>query len=207
MKAPTSFVEILGRRLDYRLLPASGAGRPTLVFLHQGLGSASMWRAVPETLAQRTGCAALVYSRAGYGWSDAAAEPRAADFMLVEGQAILPALLAALDLADVILIGHSDGGTIALAYLAAGHKARGAIVAAPHVIDEEITWRAIAAQLAQWPDGALRARLARHHRDADRMFRSWAGIWLAPEFRAWSIANLLPAITVPLLAIQGHDDP
>jgi len=166
-----------------------------------------MWRAVPETLARRTGCAALVYSRAGYGWSDPADEPRRPDFMLDEARTVLPALLAKLGLADVILVGHSDGGTIALAYLASGHRARGAIVAAPHVIDEAITWQAIVAQLAQWPDGTLRARLARHHRDADAMFRSWAGVWLAPDFRGWSIAALLPAITVPLLAIQGFDDP
>ncbi len=200
------FVALGDRRLEVQFIAAPHESRPVLVFLHQGLGSVTMWRDVPSALAQRTGCAALVYSRFGYGWSDPAPEPRSPDFMLSEGTDVLPALLSSLGLGDVILVGHSDGATIALAYLAAGHAARGAIVAAPHVLDEEITWRAIAAQQAAWDGGTLRRRLARHHRDADAMFRSWAAIWLAPEFRGWSIVPRLPAVTVPLLAIQGVDD-
>jgi pimeloyl-ACP methyl ester carboxylesterase len=200
------FVAVGGRKLEYALIPPARKGGPTLVFLHQGLGSVSMWRDVPQRLAERTGCATLVYSRFGYGWSDPAPEPRRPDFMLDEGREVLPALLRAIGIEDVILVGHSDGGTIASAYLAAGYRARGAIIVAPHLFDEEITRAAIERQSADWPDGALRARLARHHRDPDAMFRSWAAIWLAPEFRGWSIAPLLPAVTVPLLAIQGDAD-
>lgn len=199
-------VAVGGHRLECDLIPPQRDRLPALVFLHQGLGSVSMWRDVPQWLADRTGCSALVYSRLGYGWSDPAPEPRCPDFMLVEGRAVLPELLARLGLSDVILVGHSDGGTIALAFLAAGHRARGAILVAPHVFDEEITRSAIERQSAEWPNGVLRRRLARHHRDPDAMFRAWAKIWLSPEFRGWSIAPLLPAVTVPLLAIQGIDD-
>src|SRR5579885_280096 len=200
------FVAVGGHRLEYEIIPARHAVAPTLVFVHQGLGSLSMWRDAPRRLAARTGCAALVYSRLGYGWSDPAPEPRPPDFMLQEGRVVLPALLAALGRDDIVPVGHSDGGTIALAYLAAGHPARGAILAAPHVMDEAITHRAIARQSAEWPESALRRRLVRHHRDADAMFRSWADVWLSPAFRGWTIAPLLPQVTVPLLAIQGDAD-
>jgi pimeloyl-ACP methyl ester carboxylesterase len=200
------FVDVGGHRLEYELIAARRDRLPALVFLHQGLGSVSMWREAPSRLAERTGCAALVYSRLGYGWSDPPPAPRSPDFMLSEGRAVLPELLEKLGLSDVILVGHSDGGTIALAYLAAGHRARGAILVAPHVFDEEVTRSAIAQQSAEWSDGALRRRLARHHRDPDAMFRSWAEVWLSPGFRGWTIAPLLPAVTEPLLAIQGFDD-
>jgi pimeloyl-ACP methyl ester carboxylesterase len=199
----TEFVALAGRRVEI----ARAAGRaPTLVFLHQGLGSVSMWRDFPALLAARTGCGALVYSRLGQGNSDPEPGPRAPDYLLREGRESLPALLGALGIGDAILVGHSDGATIALAYLAAGHKALGAVVAAPHVFDEEITWRAIERQREDWSSGTLRARLARHHRDVDAMFGAWASFWLAPEFRDWSIVPLLPRIRVPLLAIQGDDD-
>jgi pimeloyl-ACP methyl ester carboxylesterase len=181
-------------------------GAPTLVFLHEGLGSLSMWRDFPARLSQRTGCGTLVYSRLGHGGSDPETLPRPADFLLTHGREVLPSLLAELGVSDVVLVGHSDGGTIALTYLAAGHPARGAIVAAPHVLDEPVTWRAIAEQRTRWGDGKLRVRLARHHRDPAATFEGWTGQWLAPEFRNWSILPLLPAIRVPLLAVQGVDD-
>lgn len=200
------FIAIAGRRLEFDLIAAPSAGRPTLIFLHQGLGSLSMWRDVPHRLAERTETAALVYSRLGYGWSDPAPERWPDDFMLREGRETLPALLAALGIKDVILVGHSDGATIALAYLAAGHAARGAVAVAPHVFDEAITYEAIACQRADWETGALRRRLKRHHRDTDRMFASWSGIWLAPQFRNWSIVPSLAAIRAPLLVIQGAED-
>ncbi|HUZ73912.1 MAG TPA: alpha/beta hydrolase [Stellaceae bacterium] len=200
------FVAVFGHRLEYRFVPARRAAMPVLVFLHQGLGSVSMWRDVPERLAECTGCAALVYSRQGHGWSDPAAAPHRPEFMLVEGRTVLPELLARLGCDDVILVGHSDGGTIALAYLAAGHRARGAIVVAAHVRDEAITRDAIAAQRRNWDEGTLRRRLQRHHRDVDALFHAWAEIWLSPEFHSWSIAPLLSRIAVPLLVMQGHDD-
>jgi pimeloyl-ACP methyl ester carboxylesterase len=198
-------VAIDGRRYD-SVLTRAPAGAPTLVFLHQGLGSVSMWRDFPALLAARCRCGALVYSRLGHGSSDPEPGPRPPDFLLTHGQETLPALLAQFGLDDVVLVGHSDGGTIALTYLAAGHRARGAIVVAPHVLDEPVTWRAIAEQRASWGDGKLRLRLARHHRDPAAAFEGWTSQWLAPEFRNWSILPLLPAIRAPLLAVQGEDD-
>jgi pimeloyl-ACP methyl ester carboxylesterase len=200
-----SFWERDGRRFDYALTPPQ-AGAPTLVFLHEGLGSVSMWRDFPTRLATCAGCGALVFSRLGHGQSDPEAGPRPPDFLVSEGRATLPALLAGLGLLDVVLVGHSDGGTIALTYLGSGQRARGAIVVAPHVVDEEVTWRAIKRQRAAWPDGRLRAGLARHHRDPDAAFAGWSGHWLSPEFRGWSIVPMLRAITVPLLAVQGAED-
>ncbi len=200
-----TFIAVGGRRYDHVLGPAP-AGAPVLVFLHQGLGSISMWRDFPARLAARAGCGMLVYSRLGHGNSDPEPGPRPLDFLVTHGRDTLPALLAQLGLDDIILVGHSDGGTIALAYLAAGHRARGAIVVAPHSFDEEVTWRAIEQQRAAWPDGRLRAGLARHHRDAAATFEGWAGQWLSPSFRGWSIVELLPQIRVPLLAVQGEDD-
>lgn len=201
------YVTAGGRRLEYRLLPGDGTpGRPVLVFLHQGLGSAAMWRDTPKRLAERTGCPALVYSRYGYGRSDVLDAPRRPDFMIAEGRDVLPEVLEALDLADVLLVGHSDGATVALAYLSAGHAARAAVVAAPHVFDEEATWRAIEAQAGTWGRDGLRERLARYHRDADAMFRGWADVWLRPEMRGWTMVPGLANIRCPLLAVQGVDD-
>ena len=200
-----TFIAVDGRHYDHFLGPAP-AGAPVLVFLHQGLGSISMWRDFPARLAARAGCGMLVYSRLGHGNSDPEPGPRPIDFLVTHGRDTLPALLARLGLDDVVLVGQSDGGTIALTYLAAGHPARGAIVVAPHVLDEPATWRAIAEQRASWGDGKLRLRLARHHRDPAAAFEGWTGHWLAPAFRNWSIVPLLAAVRAPLLAVQGEDD-
>lgn len=205
--AHDDFATAGGARLAYRLLPGDGiAGRPTLVFLHQGLGSISMWRDFPARLSARTGCPALVYSRYGHGGSDVLAAPRRTDFMQVEGGRVLPELLGVLGLRDVLLVGHSDGATIALHYLAAGHAARAAVVVAPHVFDEETTWRPIERLRAAWGTDGLRERLAKHHRDAERTFMGWADVWLAPGMRGWTMVPALAAIRCPLLAIQGEDD-
>lgn len=174
--------------------------------LHQGLGCAQMWREFPARLAERTGCGVLTYSRYGHGQSDVVKEPRPRDFMIVEGAEVLPQVLAERRLQEVVLIGHSDGGTAALVYAASGQPLRGAIVVAPHVRDEDITRRAIEKQRADWPGSRLRTRLARYHRDADAMFHSWADAWLSPAMRGWSIEPLLGRIRAPLLAIQGDRD-
>jgi pimeloyl-ACP methyl ester carboxylesterase len=200
-----SHLALGARRLEYALEPAP-PGAPTLVFLHEGLGSLSMWRDFPARLAERAGCGALVYSRFGHGRSDPETGPRGRDFFRREARETLPAIRAALGLEDVVLVGHSDGGTIALCHLASGFAARGAIVAAPHTFDEEMTWRAIEQQRASWAGGALKARLARHHSDPDATFAAWADHWLDEKFRGWSIVAELCAITVPLLVLQGQDD-
>lgn len=165
-----------------------------------------MWREFPARLAERTGCGVLTYSRYGYGESDVITGPRPPEFMVVEGAEVLPQVLAQRGLEDVVLIGHSDGGTVALVYAAHGHPLRAAIVVAPHVRDEEITWRAIGQQRAEWAGSRLRERLARYHRDPDATFYSWADVWLSPQLRGWSIEPLLPRIRVPLLAVQGDRD-
>jgi pimeloyl-ACP methyl ester carboxylesterase len=196
-----------GHRLEYRLLPGGGApGRPVLVFLHQGLGCIGMWRDFPAQVAVRTGCAALVYSRYGYGGSDAVAAPRPTDFMIREGRDVLPELLAALALDDVLLVGHSDGATVALAYLAAGHPARAGIVVAPHVFDEARTLDAIESHAATWGSDGLRERLARYHSGVDTMFRSWVDVWRRPAMRGWTMVPSLANIRCPVLAIQGEGD-
>jgi pimeloyl-ACP methyl ester carboxylesterase len=196
-----------GRRLEYRMFPGDGAaGRPVLVFLHEGLGSVAQWRDAPAAVAARTGCPALAYSRHGYGQSDPLTAPRPADFMRTEGREVLPEVLRALGLADVLLVGHSDGATIALEYLAAGHPARAAIVLAPHVLDEAQTWRPIEKLVGTWGRDGLRERLARYHRDPDGAFRGWADVWLSPGMRQWDLLPRLAAIRSPILAIQGEDD-
>ena len=196
-----------GHRLEYRLLPGDGTrGRPTLVFLHQGLGCIGMWRDFPAQVVERTGCPALVYSRYGYGGSEVVREPRPTDFMIVEGRDVLPELLVALGLDDVLLVGHSDGATVALAYLAAGHPARAGIVVAPHVFDEARTLDAIVDHAAAWGTDGLRERLGRYHADVDAMFRSWADVWRLPAMRGWTMVPSLAGVRVPLLAIQGEGD-
>jgi pimeloyl-ACP methyl ester carboxylesterase len=154
----------------------------------------------------RAQCGALVFSRFGHGNSDPETAPRGPDFFKREARVTLPALFDALGVADIVLVGHSDGGSIALCYLAAGGAARGAIVVAPHTFDEAVTWRAIAAQHAAWGEGALRGRLQRHHRDVDATFHAWANHWLDSGFRGWTIVPELAAIDRPILAIQGEDD-
>jgi pimeloyl-ACP methyl ester carboxylesterase len=202
----SGFFVACGHRLEYHWVAARRPGLPVLVLLHQGLGSAAMWRDFPVRLTERTGCGALAFSRYGYGASDVAHGARSPDFLVAEGAEALPEVLAQRGLDDVILIGHSDGGTAALCYAAYVGRLRAAIVVAPHVRDEEITWRAIEQQRAQWAEGSLRGRLARYHRDPDAMFYSWADTWLSPQARGWSIEPLLPRIRVPLLAIQGDRD-
>jgi pimeloyl-ACP methyl ester carboxylesterase len=193
--------------IEYRFAPAHAHAGRTIVFLHEGLGSASMWRDFPERLTDATGCRALVYSRLGYGGSEGLAGPRSADFMHVEALTVLPELLDRLEIRAPVLFGHSDGGSIALIHAAAASRKVEAVIAlAPHVMVEPITLRSIAAARRAFQDGDLRQRLARYHHDPDGAFRGWCDIWLAPEFAAWSIEDLLPAIGCAVLAIQGEED-
>jgi pimeloyl-ACP methyl ester carboxylesterase len=180
--------------LDPRLESARIDGAaPTLVLLHEGLGSLSAWRDFPAELAAATGNAALVFSRAGYGQSPPKPGPWPVSFMHDEAAA-----LALGD--DVILVGHSDGASIALLY-AAARPVRALVLEAPHVFVEDKT----VASIARLGD-EVRARLARHHARADALFAAWRGVWLSPEFRAWNIEALLPRVRVPTLVIQGADD-
>ncbi len=200
-------IAIGGRELEFVQSAAARPGLPTLVFLHEGLGSLALWRGVPEAIAARTGCGAFVYSRYGNGFSTPLAEARDPRYMHDEALSTLPALLDAVEIDDAILIGQSDGGSIALIF-AAEHPgiARGLVLEAPHVFVETLSVESIAAVKAQYERGELRGRMARHHADADRTFYGWNDVWLAPEFAGWNARDAVRRLTVPTLALQGLDD-
>lgn len=196
------------------------AQRPTLVFLHEGLGSVALWRNWPQQLCQRLGLPGLVYSRQGYGQSDprpdVRGEPRSVngvahgrlrpDYMHHEALSVLPELLRQCGIAHALLLGHSDGGTIALLH-ASQHPVAACIVMAPHVMVEDISVQAITAAREAYEHGPLRQRLAPFHAEVDGAFWQWNDVWLSPAFRSYDIRPELPGITAPLLAIQGEDDP
>jgi pimeloyl-ACP methyl ester carboxylesterase len=201
------FVTVGNQHLEYALIPPRDAAAPTLVLLHEGLGSLAMWRDFPARLAAATGLATLVYSRLGYGKSDPLAAPRRVDYMHEEALETLPALRDALAIADPILVGHSDGASIALIHAGAGRfPVRGLILEAPHVFVEDVSVASIAAAKEAYATTDLRARLARYHDDVDGAFRGWNDIWLAPAFRDWNIESSLAGVRCPTLVIQGADD-
>ena len=186
--------------LDVRYEPGPG---PTLVFLHEGLGSVGLWRGFPDAVRGSLGNrATLVYSRHGYGRSASAVLPRPIDFMHHESDVVLRDLLDRHAIAEPVLIGHSDGASIALLYAGAGHRVNAVVAIAPHVFVEDQTVRSIAALR----DTDLRSRMARHHDDANAMFDGWTHAWLRPEFRAWNITGRLPGIGCPTLLVQGSED-
>jgi pimeloyl-ACP methyl ester carboxylesterase len=194
-------------RLEIAEIPALRADAPALVFLHEGLGSVSMWRDFPARLAARTGARAVIYSRSGYGKSEKLSAKRRTDYMHREALDVLALLLETLAIADPILIGHSDGASIALIHAGGGGRVKALILEAPHVFVEDVTVASIAEAKMAYATTDLRQRLARYHDDVDGAFRGWNDIWLDPDFRAWNIAEFLPRIRCPVLAIQGEDDP
>ena len=200
---------IRGQRLEVvRLTPAvARPNAPTLVFLHEGLGSVSMWRDFPQRVADATGCPALVYSRLGYGRSEPIAQARPVRYMHDEALVTLPALLDAMHVHAPILFGHSDGGSIALIHAGgAARPVRAVIAMAPHVMVEEISVTSIAQAKTAYQTTELPKRLAKYHDHVDSAFCGWNDIWLHPEFRDWNIEEYLPRIASPILAIQGLDD-
>ncbi len=201
------FLKVAGRNLAYGWQGDEG-GKPVLVFLHEGLGSIRQWRDFPAQVARATGCRALVYDRYGYGQSDVLQEPRrTVRFMHEEGLASLPALLSLLKIEDPILIGHSDGASIALIHAGAGHKVRGVAAMAPHVFIEPVCLSSIRKARETFESTDLPEKLGRYHRDARKTFYGWAEVWLDPEFEGWDIReDYLPQVRCPVLAIQGRDD-
>ncbi|MBX2803055.1 MAG: alpha/beta hydrolase [Myxococcales bacterium] len=185
-----------------------GAGPgPLLVFLHEGLGSARHFKDFPEIVARACGCPTLVYSRRGHGSSPPLSAPRRPAFMHDAATDELAPLLADHD-GPRILIGHSDGASIALLYAALVHDPAllGVVAIAPHVFVESVCVDAITQLRRDFPDSSVRRRLGRYHADVDHTFFAWADIWLDPQFRSWNIESALQRVDVPVLVIQGTDD-
>jgi pimeloyl-ACP methyl ester carboxylesterase len=202
------FLQIGGARLECRWIGPGPEEAPTIVFLHEGLGSVSTWRDFPDALAAETGCGALVYSRAGYGASDPIPLPRPVRFMHDEAQ-VLREVLTHAGIRQPILLGHSDGASIAL--IAAGTAPipglRALVLEAPHVFAEPYGLESIARIADEYRTTNLRERLARHHgANVDTAFWGWNGVWLHPDFRAWNIEDVLPGVAVPTLIVQGEND-
>jgi pimeloyl-ACP methyl ester carboxylesterase len=206
--AGPDFLQVDGVRLEVRWIGPLPEEAPTLVFLHEGLGSASLWRNFPDRLSAETGCGSLIYSRAGYGKSDPVPLPRPIRFMHDEA-AILPRVLAAAGVRDSILIGHSDGASISLIHAGSAPTPglRGLILEAPHVFTESHGLASIAKIGEAYLSTDLRERLARHHgANVDVAFRGWNDVWLDPEFEAWNLEEFLPRISMPILVLQGEED-
>ena len=200
------FATITDRQIEYRMIPGDLA-RPTLVLLHEGLGSLALWRDFPDKLAGRLGARALIYSRFGYGQSDGLIAPRTSRFMHEEALEVLPALLDEFHIERPLLIGHSDGASIALIHAAAVERpVAGLVLMAPHVFVEPETVASIARIRETYRETDLQARLAKYHARVDDAFLGWADTWLRPEFLAWSIEDLVAGVSRPMLLIQGRDD-
>lgn len=198
---------VQGVQLECRWAGEGAPERPVIVLLHEGLGSASMWKGFPERLAHCTGSRVFAYSRQGYGQSDPAPGPREPGYMHHEGQTVLGAVLAEAGIERPILFGHSDGASIALLYAAAHPDAvAGLVLEAPHVFVEPITVRNIAVAKTLFETTDLEQKLARYHRDPAHAFWGWNAIWLDQRFLEWNIEAELSAIRCPLLLIQGLDD-
>lgn len=206
-ETPKSPLEIDGVALEYACWGPSPDAAPTLVMLHEGLGSVAQWRDFPQVLAQATGMGVFAYSRQGYGQSDLVDLPRPLDFMTREA-GTLGRVLDTIGFQRGILFGHSDGATIAAIHTGGteDHRVRGLILMAPHFFAEPAGLDGIRAARVAYETGDLKAKLARHHRDVDTAFYGWNDTWLNPEFATWNVAETIDYFRVPVLAIQGHDD-
>jgi pimeloyl-ACP methyl ester carboxylesterase len=201
-------VQAAGRSLNYEWIGSERRDKPVLVFLHEGLGSIRQWRDFPERVSQATGCRALVYDRYGYGNSELLKEERrTVRFMHDEALASLPELLSRLKIENPVLIGHSDGASIALIHAGAGHAVRGVVAMAPHVFIEPVCLSSIRKAAKTFETTDLPQKLGRYHRDARKTFYGWADVWLDPEFERWDIReDYLPKVSCLVLGIQGEND-
>ena len=181
---------------------------PTLILLHEGLGCIALWRSFPVKLAAHSGCGVFVYSRRGYGASDTVTLPRPLDYMTNEAEA-LSGILDALQIKKAVLLGHSDGASIASIYAGSvqDHRVRGLILMAPHFFVEPISIKAIEKARTEYDSGALKEKLGKYHQDVDAAFNGWCDTWLDNKFRSWNIADNIDYLRIPVLAIQGTDDP
>jgi pimeloyl-ACP methyl ester carboxylesterase len=216
LKTENFFLTVQGKKLEVQRLVSDVPGKPTIVFLHEGLGSVSAWRDFPAQLAEKTGCSAVVYSRYGYGNSEALSEPRNSHYLHDEALHALPELLTKLSVENLILLGHSDGASIALIYCGANgasangaganRRVRGLIVIAPHVFIEHTSVTGVAAAKVAFETTDFAEKLARHHRNTESAFLGWSNIVLNPDFHSWNIEEYVSRIACPVLAVQGVDD-
>ena len=205
----TGFLAVGSTELEYRMIGPRPDTAPTIVMLHEGLGSVTAWGDFPSALAQRTDAGVFVYSRAGYGKSSAITLPRPLDYMQREATEVMPKLLDAIGFRRGILLGHSDGATIAAYYAGSvqDHRVRGVILLAPHFFTEPDGLAEIARITEAYGSTDLRTKLSRHHADVDAAFKGWSGAWLDPGFRSFDTTDALAYIRVPVLVIQGSADP
>jgi pimeloyl-ACP methyl ester carboxylesterase len=206
--SPTGFLRIGASDLEYRMIGPLPPDAPTIVMLHEGLGSANLWGDFPEKLQAATGAGIFLYSRAGYGASTPAKLPRPVDYMHTEALDVLPKLLDQIGFRRGLLLGHSDGASIAAIYSGShqDHRVEGVVMIAPHFIVEDISVASIAGIKTAYETTELKAKLARWHRDVDNAFYGWNGAWLDPAFRNWDISEYLAYIRVPVAILQGVDD-
>lgn len=206
--ADTGFLDLPPTRLEYRMIGPRPDAAPTIVMLHEGLGSVALWGGFPEKLAAATGAGVFLYSRAGYGKSSPGQLPRSVKFMHEEAINELPRALDAIGFRRGILFGHSDGASIAAIYAGSiqDHRVRGLVLIAPHFFAEDMGIAEIERARAAFAAGRLREKLNRWHNDVDCAFRSWSEPWLDPEFRRWDITEALGYIRVPILIVQGEQD-
>jgi pimeloyl-ACP methyl ester carboxylesterase len=208
-KLPNSgFLTIGPQQLEYRFIGPGPDEAPTLVLLHEGLGCVGLWNDFPDKLSAATGAGVFVYSRAGYGKSSAVRLPRPLSYMHDEAREILPRVLEAIGFQRGLLIGHSDGASIAAIYAGShqDHRVGGLVLIAPHFFTEDPGLASIAEAKKAYATGDLRARLSRWHADVDNAFKGWNDAWLDPEFRKWDITEFLAYVRVPVLIVQGEDD-
>jgi pimeloyl-ACP methyl ester carboxylesterase len=205
---PTGILTIGSSELEYRMIGPAPDAAPTIVMLHEGLGCAGLWGDFPDQLAAMTGAGVFAYSRAGYGASSPVPLPRPLDYMQIEALQVLPKVLDAIGFRRGLLLGHSDGASIAAIYAGGSgdHRIRGVGMIAPHFVVEELSIGSIAQAKTAYEQGDLRAKLARWHRDVDNAFYGWNGAWLDPKFRDWDISPYLGYIRVPVAILQGAQD-
>jgi len=202
------FIKIGTDELEYRHIGPSPSDAPTLMMLHEGLGSVGLWAEFPEMLAVATGVGVFAYSRAGYGASTPVSLPRPLSYMHTEALDVLPRVLDAIGFRRGLLIGHSDGSSIAAIYAGGvqDHRVRGLILIAPHFIVEDVSVTSIEGIKRDYESGKLREKLARWHKHVDNAFYGWNGAWLDPKFREWDITEYLSYIRVPVQIVQGAQD-
>ena len=204
----SGFLDIGSQHLEYRMIGPRPDEAPTLVLLHQGLGCVGLWKDFPDKLQETTGCGVFVYSRAGYGRSSPVKLPRPLSYMHDEARDKLAKLLDAVGFRHGLLIGHSDGASIAAIYAGShqDHRVGGLVLIAPHFFTEDSGIKSIEEARVAYDTGDLRVRLARWHTDVDNAFRGWNDTWLDPDFRKWDITEFLAYIRVPILIVRGEDD-